>query len=134
MVEPADHGRVAAPRREPGDAHPEQLAGPVQGAPFDRVADRPVPIAVLDPPLGGAPMQTRLLLRLRAPQLGAQHLAEERVEPEPLVAAVARGEQQARSRPLAQLRRRAMAPEDRVAEIAAQPIEDRGAAEEIELA
>ncbi len=79
-------------------------------------------------------MQPLLLLGLGAPQLGAQHLAEERVEPEPLVAAVERGEEHVRARELAQLRRRAAALEDRVAEIAAQPVEDRGAAEEVELA
>ncbi len=133
-IEPADHRRVAAPRGEFGDPRPEQLARPVERAAFDRVADRPVPVAVLGPPVGGAPMQPLLLLGLGAAQLGAQHLAEERVEAEPLVAAVERGEQHVRARELAQLRRRAAALEDRVAEVAAQPVEDRGAAQEVELA
>src|SRR6201999_3749012 len=114
------------------DPRPEELAGPVQGAAFHRVADRAVPVAVLDPPVGGAPVQPLLPLGLRAPQLGAQHLAEERVEAEPLVAAVERGEEHVGTRELAELRRRAAAPERRVAEVAAEAVEDRGAAEEVE--
>ena len=56
------------------------------------------------------------------------------MEPEPLVAAVERRQQHVRARELAQLGRRAAALEDGVAEVAAQPVEDRGAAQEVELA
>jgi hypothetical protein len=56
------------------------------------------------------------------------------VEAEPLVAAIERRQQHVRAREVAQHRRRAAALQDRVAEVAAEPVENRGALQELDPA
>ena len=71
----------------------------------ERVPHRPLAIAGARVPLDGAPVQQRLLLRGDAPQLAAQHVAEQPMVPVVLRAAVERDEREVRARPAARASR-----------------------------
>src|SRR5258706_431644 len=79
-------------------------------------------------------VQLGFFLGLDPPQLGAQHLAEERMEAKPLIAAIERGQQHVGVREVAERRCRAASLEDAVAELAAEAVENRGAPQEVEPA
>ncbi|MGE5409033.1 MAG: exodeoxyribonuclease VII large subunit [Syntrophothermus sp.] len=131
--DPPFHRQRAAARQVERDRRPDEPAGAVEIAGVEREADRPPRFVLRRPPGGGPAVELRHLLGMAATELAAQHLGEQRVHPEPLVAAVERDQQHVPPRQLGQPRGRVVAVEQRVAELPAEAVEDRGAEEEVDV-
>ena len=112
---------------------PDQLARARSIAGRDGVADGGVDVVVAHVPAARTAVQLGREVGIAPAQLRAEHLREQAVEAVPRVGAVERHEQDVRPSEVAQHVAGPLASEDRIAERAREPFEDRRALEELDV-